>query len=128
MSTAVEFIVNNELPKGSEIKHYLDDFLAGAKDMKQCNKAVRKIIKVCKDLGIPISDEKTIWATQLICFLGLDLDMVQQLILIPEHKIQLLLNKLNHVLSSKNIKVKTLQSLAGSLNFYCQVKPSAGHS
>ncbi len=60
VSTAVEYIVTKELPPTTEIRHYLDDLLAGAKCQTNCNQAVKKITMVCQDLGIPILEEKTV--------------------------------------------------------------------
>ncbi len=123
VSMTVEAIVQHGLKANQDVKHYLDNFLAGGKFQDTCNEVVLHIIEMCQAVGIPISQEKTVWAIQWIHFLGLDLDMLRQMIHIPDHKVCKLLKKLLHVLGSKNVKVKTLQSLASSLNFYCQAKP-----
>ena len=107
VSTAVEHIVQNQVEQTAEVKHYLDDFIAGSK-RKDCNSAVLKIIQTCEEVGIPISHKKMVWATRLIRFLGLDLDIVHQLILIPDYEVAKLLAKVKYVLQSKNVKVKTL--------------------
>ncbi len=46
-----------------------------------------------------------------------------QVILVPPHKIAKLRRKLQFALTACTIKVKHLQSLAGSLNFYARAKP-----
>ena len=43
--------------------------------------------------------------------------------MIPWVKVTSLIQKLLHVKSSKTVRVKTLKSLTGSLNFYSQAKP-----
>ena len=46
-------------------------------------------------------------------FLGLDLDTIKQLILIPKHKVKTLLAKIRHILLAKSVKVKTFTECGG---------------
>ena len=84
-------------------------------------------MEVAKHLGIPIAWDKTVWATMTLRYLGIDVDTVDQVIRIPHHKIQSLQRKIDHLLGSKIVTVKTIQSLARTMSFYAKAKPS-GHT
>lgn len=59
----------------------------------------------------------------LIKFLSLVVDTIHQEIGIPGQKRDCLLQKLNYILNSWTVRVKALQSLSGTLNFYSRAKP-----
>ena len=82
VSTAVEFIVTKKIHPSARVKHYLDDFLAGARRKTGCNDTVHNIVKICTEVGIPIANDKTVWATQYLHFFGLDLDTIRQMVFI----------------------------------------------
>ena len=122
VATALEAIARARLMNQS-LDHYLDDFIGCSSGRNPTNHAINTLIQVCESVGMPIARDKTVWATQVIKFLGLLLDTLQQRIFIPDHKVQSLRRKLLHVKSSKTMRLSTLQSLMGSLNFYARVKP-----
>ena len=99
--------------------NYLDDFFFTAWLAQKCNQQLKKFIEICHRINFPISDEKTVWATTLITFLGLMLDTLEQKILIPLEKVKRALEYIDFVLKkpNKRIKLKQLQQLCGFLNF-----------
>ena len=76
-----------------------------------------------QEIGVPIAEEKTEGPSQILIFLGLELDSREMLVRIPMAKIQEVMEKIMVILSKKSVKLKALQSLIGSLNFllpgYC---------
>lgn len=66
--------------------------------------------------------EKTVWATQLITLLGMLIDTVRQLVLIPQAKIHKAMRQIDTLLASKKRKATVLQvqKLYGLLNFICR--------
>ena len=54
--------------------------------MLKCNELVRSFIELCEELGVPVSIEKTDWASTLITFLGVLLDGKNLVLAIPEDK------------------------------------------
>ena len=85
-----------------------------------CDYLVNEFLSLCKAVGCPINDEKTEWGCTRIIFLGILLDGVQLIMVVPEEKRTKSLNLLNWTLGQKTVTVKHLQALAGSLNFLCK--------
>lgn len=119
LSNALAHIFRDK-SNGGDISNLLDDFLTCKKDENGCNDYLRIFIGICENLNLPLSDEKTCWATQLIIFLGLLIDTVSQSISIPQDKIDRGRSELNLILRSKKITVHQLQKLTGLLNFFCR--------
>ena len=66
---------------------------------------------------IPVSLEKTHWACTNIGFLGLLIDTVRGIILIPDEKLTKAKQMVRQVREAKRIKLVVLQQLCGVLNF-----------
>ena len=56
------------------LSNYLDDFLHFALSKLFSNKMVKMFQQLCDMLGVPISADKTVWATVRLVFLGILLD------------------------------------------------------
>ena len=99
--------------------NYLDDFLFVALLMTICNSQMRIFLKICQEIGFPVVTEKMVWGCTTLVFLGLLIDTVQQLILLPKEKVEHGQNLIAEILSrtSKKVTVHDLQRLAGLLNF-----------
>ncbi len=117
------YLKKPQLNTEQDLDHYLDDFIGCDNTVPQVNLIIQEPIMVCGLLNVPIAWDKTVWGTVFFRFLGLDVDTVNQLVHIPPHKVLSLDRKLHHVLKSKTVQVKTLQSLAGTINFYAKAKP-----
>ena len=87
-----------------------------------CDQQVEVFLEICAKIKFPVALEKTCWATNLITFLGVLLDKVNQIVAIPENKIDKALTQIQSVLSCRKHKVMVLeiQKLCGILNFLCQ--------
>ena len=95
----------------------MDDFLFVDISRSGCNTLVRRFLDLCKDVSIPVSYEKTEWATDMLTFLGIFLDGQNLCLSIPLDKRNKAINLLNKVKDSKKVTVKQLQELTGYLNF-----------
>lgn len=105
---------------GGDICNLLDDFLTCKLDREGCDAYLRVFIKICSEINLPLSDEKTCWSTQVIVFLGLMIDTIRQMVTIPLDKIERGLSELDVIIRSKKITVHQLQKLTGLLNFFCR--------
>ena len=85
--------------------NYLDNFLFTQLMRVACNQQIRTFLNVCADIGFPVSDEKTVWATGRLTFLGLLIDTLRQLVCIPEDKIVKIEKLLCYFLSKHSKKV-----------------------
>ena len=92
-------------------------FLMAALSEIRCNYLLKTFLGLCLEVGVPISSEKTEWATVVIVFLSVLLDGKGHLLAVPEEKKLKALYSLNGLLNRKRATVKELQSLACLLNF-----------
>ena len=83
---ALKHILEYILGQKDVIVNYLDDFLFIGVSVKDCNKMVRSFIKLCKQLGVPIAEEKTEWGSMKMISLGILIDGENQVLSIPEDK------------------------------------------
>ena len=116
-SNGLRYIFEYITKTQGQIPNYLDDFLFIATCILRCNQLVRRFLELCQELGIPVSLEKTEWATTLIEFLGVLLDGHRKILCISDEKRKKALHQLNNLVDKKSAKVKQLQQLAGLLNF-----------
>ena len=75
------------------------------------------------ELGVPLAEEKTEGPSQILVFLGIELDTRDMVVRIPMQKIAEVIEKIERTLGSKSVKLKEMQSLLGSLNFCCRAIP-----
>ena len=99
------------------LTNYLDDFLFAAILESLCNLMLNTFLEMCNRLGVPISTEKTEWATTRIVFLGILLDGEMLILVVPEEKKLTAINLLDKCTTKRTVRVKEIQSLAGLLNF-----------
>ena len=116
-SNALRHIFEKKTGSVMIVTNYLDDFLFVVNTKEKCDKLVRRFLKICDRLGVPIAKEKTEWGATKMVFLGLLLDGVNRLVTVPQEKVVKVTNWLNHMVSKRQARVKELQGLAGLLNF-----------
>lgn len=64
--------------------------------------------------------DKTVYACQVMVFLGMLIDCIRQMVTLPEQKITKAVDSLDMILESKKVKMIQVQKLAGLLNFLCK--------
>ena len=104
------------------ITNYLDDFLFIAPTVLWCNHLIQEFLWLCKELNVPVSMEKTEWASPsaLIISLGILLDGKNLILVIPNEKCVKAINMLQKMCNKRKVTVKELQSLCSYLNFLCK--------
>ena len=100
------------------LTNYLDDFLFIAFLRKLCNQLMSNFISICKAIGCPISEEKTVWASDSIVFLGMLLNGAFYTISIPQEKLLKALHCISKMIEKRKATIKELQQLTGLLNFF----------
>ena len=116
ISDVLKFIIEFRTKSKKTVTNYLDDFLFLAYTLNRCNYLIAKFLKLCSEVGVPISEEKTEWATTRIVFLGMLLDRYWMLICVLEEKRVKVMNMLQLLINKKKSTVKQLQELCGFLN------------
>ena len=119
-SSALEWIVQGKIGNAF-VLHVLDDFLFIANNYDECHRALEIFLKICKDIGVPIAPEKTFYPTQIIQFLGIELNTIDMYSSIPDEKVEKFSKLIDEFLVAKSVTLKKLQSLTGMLNFCCGV-------
>ena len=109
------------LRRGYRIVVYLDDFLIVEKDLERCLMAQRCLLALLRELGFSIAWEKVEGPSQTITFLGVVIDSVNDLLLLPQQKLCEFEELVKELLGKKRISLKKLQSLAGKLNWASSV-------
>ena len=102
---------------GKKAINYLDDFLFVALLRFMCSLQLSTFMEICKNINFPLSLEKTCWPTTKIVFLGLLLDTISQLVLLPKEKILKGRMWVDQMISKKKATIKEVQQLCGFLNF-----------
>ena len=110
------------LIRKKRITNYLDDFLFIARTMLRCNFMINQFLILCEELGVPVSMEKTEWASVLVIFLGILLNGKDLVLAIPEEKCIKAVQLLEELVckDKKKATVGQIQKLCGYLNFLCK--------
>ena len=101
------------------LDHYLDDFIfVGEGDTENCAKLMHCFKDLTSEIGVPLAEDKTAGPTTKLTYLGFEIDTLDMVIRIPQHKVDSLIQLVSDFLSRKKVTLKELQSLVGMLNFF----------
>jgi len=99
--------------------HILDDFLFIAESEEKCHADLNSFLNLCKYLGVPTAEDKTVGPHTVLQFAGITLDTVkQEASRLPDDKLQKCCRLLH---ARRKVTLKELQSSLGLLNFTCSV-------
>ena len=97
--------------------HYLDDFLFYVPPTSQiCAGALEVAVPLCARLGLPVAPSKVEGPSATITFLGIEIDMVHQVLRLPQAKLSRLQEPLHEWTERSNVTKCQLQSIIGQLN------------
>ena len=118
-SDALCHLTEHRLRVHKRITNYLDDFLFIARMLHKCNYMITQFLQLCEELGVPVSMDKTEWASDLMIFLGILLDGNNLVLALPAEKRRRAIEMLEIFVDKSREKatVKQLQKLCGFLNF-----------
>ena len=119
-SSALEWAARHKLAAG-QVVHILDDFLFIEKSAATCGLKLERFIGMCKDIGVPIAQEKTEGPSTCLKFAGIELDSVRGEARLPLDKVQDCIAKIRDLKGRRKVTLQELQSVIGSLNFACKV-------
>ncbi|KAK6168530.1 hypothetical protein SNE40_021042 [Patella caerulea] len=106
------------------VDHYLDDFLfAGPSNLSDCQTLMSYFADICKSLGVPLAQEKTVGPTTHLTFLGLEIDTSTLEVKIPDDKLTKLSAQLLDILSKRNVKLADLEAVTGLMSFCARAVP-----
>ena len=126
VATLLEWIVDNEIRRW-HLSLYLDNFLLGTCEEDMQN-FIHESTDIMQQTGMPVAEQKTIPPAQQLVYLGLLLNLLRQVLAIPDrkrtHYIELIDTVINAFRKRKTVLIRTVQQLAGHLNFICQAIPA----
>jgi len=100
---------------------YLDDFYICSPSQEGARAAYDCLWKLLTDLGFTINRTKSVPPTKQLVFLGLMIDTANQIVSIPERKLQDLRQELSSWQCKKRATKRELQRLLGKLNWAARV-------
>ena len=122
LSSALQWILRTKFGVSRVVK-VLDDFLFIESSRQLCNKSLYTFLALCKELGVPIANEKTMGPSEIMVFLGVELDSVKMELRLPLDKISRCREQLNQLRVRRKVTLREMQSLIGLLNFACVAIP-----
>ena len=120
ISDGITHIVQCKLSK--RLINYLDDYFFVATLRSQCDRQISVFLSVCKQVGMPVSMEKTFWSDEIMTSLLFLINGRKHLVMVPLDK----LAKANEIFDKMLTKGKRkttvlrLQQICGFLNFLCR--------
>ena len=101
--------------------HYLDDFFITADSRSLCAQYMSSMQAICKFLGVPVAQDKTVGPVSSITYLGIEIDAVNQIIRLPPDKLRDASAKIATWTSRRKCTKRDLLSLLGTLSFAAKV-------
>ena len=107
------------------LRHYIDDFVAvGRKGTDECAESMAVFKETCQRLGMPLDESKEEGPSEVLTFLGLEIDTVNMEVRLPQEKLREMRSLLKRWRGMKSCRRRDLESLVGSLNHACRaVRP-----
>ena len=121
ISTLIHWIFEQQTRK--PFLHYLDNYFMCFRTLQGCWVAYKGMQAVAGNIGLPLSPEKLVPPTQCLTFLGMGIDSVKMIIIVPQDKKLDIFKHLKRVLAASKVLARDLQSLAGKLNFITKAVP-----
>ncbi len=110
---------------GVDPVRYLDDFLFIADTREECQVMLDKAIAILAMYGLMVNPNKTAGPSQVIIFLGIELDSINMTMRCTEERLEELISLLSLASTRSTTRVHQLESLIGKLSFAAQVLPGA---
>ena len=123
VSTAIKWILTHKLGVTHVIK-VLDDFLFIGNTPQQCHDALQKFLYICQQICIPIAKHKTVGPTQVITFLGIELDTLTMTARLPTDKLRKYRDIIMSFMERDKVTLRELKSITGMLQFTTAVVTS----
>ncbi|XP_060592655.1 uncharacterized protein LOC132747322 [Ruditapes philippinarum] len=122
-STFIEWLAKKEA-KSDYYDHLLDDFIIMHNSFDNCQFLMLNFLEVCARLNVPLSKDKWEGPVKIITYLGLEIDACEQMIRVPQEKIDKAKLASLSLIESKKVTLQQLQALTGLLNFLAKALPS----
>ena len=92
-------------------------FSLWAHQILRCVISLSRFLSICKDIGIPIKEDKTVLPTTKLVIYGIEVDSDQMVTRLREEKVAKIVNLLLNFSRRRKVTLRELQSLLGLLNY-----------
>ena len=101
--------------------HYLDDFFLANYTRELCKSDMHVFLSICKELGVPIANDKLIGPVTQLTYLGIEIDSENMFVRVPADKMVKIKAILRNWVGRKKSSKLDLLSLIGILGFAAKV-------
>ena len=119
-SSALKWILKTYFSIVNVVK-VLDDFLFIADSYDTCNLYLKTFQKLCEYLNVPLAHRKTEGPTQVLTFLGIELDVSCMLARLPLDKLNTYMSDVDNLISKNKCTLRQMRSIIGKLQFSTSV-------
>ena len=116
-TSVLNLIMQARIPPEVYLGYYIDDYMHFSPVYQKCLESLAVFESTCLEVGFPVAPEKTEGPSTQIVLLGIGVDSVRRELFIPTAKRDKAAELIVGVLVRKKVWAKTLQRLAGILNF-----------
>ena len=103
------------------VKHYIDDFVTvGQAGTGECRRNLSALKGLCDRVGMPLDESKEEGPATVLTFLGIEVDSAQQIIRLPDGKLEAMRAMLKSWRGMKSCKKRDLLSIIGVLSHACK--------
>ena len=103
--------------RGFTVMIYIDDILILGKSKEECHRAVSETLETLSRLGVMVNDRKSsLLPTQVVEYLGFEIDSTQITIKAPDCKIKNLRKELGRMSNKEAVSSRDLASILGKIN------------
>lgn len=119
LSEGLEWILKHNYGLNNVI-HILDDFFIAEPSRVQCLSSFTTLLRLFMSVQAPVVASKTLGPSQVLEFMGIELDSTLMEARLPEDKLLRARELLNSFYSRRSVRLIELQSLIGTLQFACK--------
>ena len=101
--------------------NYLDDFFFTNLSVISCKKDMEQFLAICLALGVPIADDKLVWPSTSLIYLGIEIDTINMTVRLPTDKLEKLKKLISEWQEKRKVKKIELLGLIGFLAFASKV-------
>ena len=119
LSDALEWVLKHNCGL-QHVLHILDDFFIAEPSCFQCLSSFSKLLRLFMSVKAPVVNSKTLGPSQVLEFMGIELDSTRMEARLPEDKLRRAQDLLNSFAKRRSVRLVELQSLIGTLQFACK--------
>ena len=113
-ASALKFILMDFFKVKYVIK-YLDDFLFIGETEAECLHGLNSFMQLCHRLNLPLAEEKTVYPSRQVVFLGIHLNAQTQEASIPLDKAEKYARSIDETLKEKSVSLSHIREISGKL-------------